>query len=134
MNRPALAFLAGDRSAETLDALADGMRLWAAQEAAGEPMPVNRYVGLPASPAKLRRALRDDRLRQAATLIDAPTPWLRAGALAEAARCFELRRWPVWRHMESAPLRASELEAMLFEARQFGEVMLDQRQIHRILL
>lgn len=132
--QPALAFLAGDRSTDVLDALADGMRRWAAQEGAGDAMPVNRYVGLPASPCKTRRALRDAILRDAAVLLDAPTPWLRACTLADRCRLFELRRWPAWRHLEAPPLRASALEVLLFEARQFGVVMLSARRIHDLLL
>lgn len=127
--RAALDFLSGDESADTLAALREGFRRWAAQDG----LPLERVLRL-GTPYKLRLALRDGLLRQAATLMDAPTPWTRAGLLAERARCFELRKWPIWKERETVPAHADPIEALLWQARQYDEVMLDQRSIHRILL
>jgi len=130
----ALRFLSGDRSSETLDALEAGLRRWAAQEGAGDAIAVNRYIGLPASPCKLRKALRDDCLRRAAALIPAPTPWARASALAEESRLFRLRKWNLWQHLDMAPLRATPIQALLFEARKCAALPTTTRQFHNLLL
>ena len=133
--RAALEFLLGDESAETLAALRGGFIRYAAHDGAGSAISLNRYIGLPVSPAKIRLTLRDQLLRQAGALIEAPTPWIRAGVLAEAVRCFERRKWRLgWRHLEEPPLRATAMEALLFRARGWAEFPQGQRQLNRILL
>ncbi len=129
----ALAFLQGDDSAETLAALRDGLRRWAAQEGAGDAQALPACIGLPCTAAKLGRLLRDDLLRQAGELIEAPSPWARAEALAARCRLFELRRWPCWRGMTEAPLRADPIDTLLFEARRFGSVHLTPRRLYELL-
>jgi hypothetical protein len=121
MRQPALAFLAGDRSAETLDALAAGMRAMLRGEVAAPTV------------GQFRRALRDELLRRAGELIEAPTPGARAEALEERARLFELRRWPRWRHFKVAPPRADPVDVLLFEARQYGEVWLCDKWLKKLL-
>lgn len=133
MTSAARRFLAGDRSSETLGALEAGMRAYAAQGAAGGTQSLAACIGLPCTAQKLALHLRDDLLRQAGGLIEAPSRWARAVAFEERCRLFELRRWPCWRVMTEAPARADPIDRLLFEARRYGEVHLTARRLYELL-
>lgn len=109
-----------------------GLALWAKR---GATMALHQCLRLPPSPAALRRVQRDRLLRQAASLIDAPTDWQRAGKLLERVRLFELRTWAVWHRLESAPPHATDLQRILFDLMRLGvDTPGTQRQFHTILL
>jgi hypothetical protein len=101
----------------------------------GDTLALHRCLGLPASPAGVRRIQRNRLLRQAAELIQADTPWQRAGKLLEAVRLFDLRKWPAWYRLDTAPPHATDLERVLFDLLKM-EIDLPgtQRQYHHILL
>lgn len=108
-----------------------GFRKWLAD---GETLGLHRCLGLPASPAGVRRVQRDRLLREAAAHIDGGTPWERAGQLHEQVRLFALRRWPVWFRLEAAPPHATPLQRALFDAFRTGAAMdVTRRQFHSIL-
>jgi len=130
---PALRLLLGDADEDVLAELRAGIVRWAAQDGARDAQTLQTHIGLPATPCALRRLLRDDCLRRAADLIEAPTEWKRAVALAERCRLFELRRWPSWRGMAEAPLRADGVDRLLHQARQHGPVDLTARRIYELL-
>lgn len=90
-------------------------------------------AGVPATATGLRRAIRDAFLRDAATLIDAPTGWQRAGALADAVQCFLGWRWGAWQRYTVPPAHATRLELALFFAARHGLAALTQRQIFSII-
>lgn len=115
---PFLRFLLGDDSLDVLQAIrADGLR-WAMQER-DRAMPLNRMMGL-GGPRLVRADLRRHHLVQALRLMDAPTSWGRRKQLAEAARVFEARRWPIWGKLDTPPPHASEVDCHLWNARQYG--------------
>ena len=119
MPQPAiLRFIDGDESAAVLAELRAGMLRWAAQ-AGDKPLPLQRVLGL-GGPSIVRAELKRMHLLRAAELLPGPGRWRRCQQLADACRLFEFRRWPVWCGLDSPPERASDIERVLFEARQFG--------------
>lgn len=95
---------------------------------------LNRFLDCP-SPDGLRRIQRNELLREAAALLEAETPWQRAGKLRERVRLFELRKWPVWFRLDTAPPHATDLERVLFELLRLETELPDtHRQYHTILL
>jgi hypothetical protein len=98
--------------------LADGFRRWLR---AGGSISLQRALRLPATVASLRRALRDRHLAEAFDALPAGlTAWQRARVLAEAAREFERRKWPLWRRHTAAPAEATRVEVALFYALKCG--------------
>lgn len=116
----ALAFLAGDRSSTTLDALEAGMRAWLD----GAPAP---------TPAQFRLAMRDRYIRHAGYLLEAASASERAEQLAERVRTFELLRWPRWQALSELPPQADRVDALLWRARQHGALPRSWRQLFRLL-
>lgn len=113
-----IRFLLGDRSPEVLDAVqADGLR-WA-EQTGGRPTPLNQYLGM-GGPRAARILLRDALLVEAADLLDEGTRWARCCRLAEMARAFNVRRYPIWRR-HGLPADASAVDVLLFRACEFGE-------------
>ena len=118
--QPALRFLSGDRSAETLDALAAGLAAWVR----GEPGP---------TPAQFRQAMRDRYIRHAGYEIEADSSWSRACQLAERVKVFELRRWPDWERFSEVPRHADGVDALLWQARRLGDLPKSPRALFRLL-
>jgi hypothetical protein len=108
-----------------------GMATWLR---AGGRIPLERCLRLPKTPAKLRQAIRDSHLRQAASLIDASTPYARARALEREIAAFMRCAWPAWRECSSPPPGTSRLREALFHALKAGdEAALSARQLATIL-
>jgi len=117
---PALRFLAGDRSSSTLDALEAGMRAWLD----GEPLPTR---------CQFRQAMRDRYIRHAGYAIEARSSWDRAGVLAERVKSFEILRWPAWQHFTEPPRQADGVDALLWQARQYGPLPTTPRRLFALL-
>lgn len=82
-------------------------------EAEGERS-LQRCGGLPSTRQRLRQRLRDNALREAARLIDAPGPWRCAELLAEALHVYETRGgWRDWKHARTLPEGVSPLRKLL---------------------
>lgn len=115
-----------------MQSLARGFTTWLE---AGGSLSLQRCLGLPANPERVRLAMRDGHLRDAAQHIDAPTDWQRAGLMLDAARQFELRRWACWWSYPAPPPHASDLDRCLFLAMRAGGGALpkSQRQYFNIL-
>jgi hypothetical protein len=97
--------------------LQHGMRAWLLSDGR---IPLERLVGLPSTPARARRALRDHYLCCAGELFDG-TPWRRAVALCSAANLFERRRWPCWQGLTELPNHAEPVDAFLWRAAQMAD-------------
>lgn len=105
-------------------------------------LPLHRVLGV-GTPLKARLALRNHYLRQALEVIEqeagerieAKLPRSPFEVLAHRAKAFELGRWEHdgWKHFDQVPAQADAIEAALFEARRFGEVMLCARSLRDIL-
>ncbi|MGY0197696.1 hypothetical protein ACWA7J_21740 [Leptothrix sp. BB-4] len=67
------------------------------------------------SPARLRKAARNELLLRAADLIEG-SAWDKARDLHEALSDFRRRRWPCWHEYPEAPAHASEIQALLWQA------------------
>ena len=103
--------------AETADWLAAGLSAWLN---AGGTLPLLRCLGMPATVPRVKLAMRDLWLREAAQFVSAPKLWGRAKGLAAEADHFERRTWPAWRHLDIPPNHASELQKRLFLALKTG--------------
>ena len=123
---PALALLTGNETEADLGRIRLALERWLTDT---DGPSLQAYLGISRSTA--RKALRDRHLRAAATYLDGG-PWSKALALGEAARAFEVRRWPKWRR-SGPPTTASDLDLELFSARQYGDVCMSTRQLFRII-
>ena len=103
--------------AETSDWLASGFSAWLN---AGGTLPLLRCLGMPATVPRVKIAMRDLWLKEAAGFIAASKPWARAKALSEEGDHFERRTWPAWRHLDTPPRHATELQKRLFLALKTG--------------
>jgi hypothetical protein len=110
----------GDEGPDTLTALRAAMIGYYLQEG-DKPLPLHRCLGTGGARVT-RAALRRHHLLRAAATLPGPTSWARCKQLAEACRIFEVRRYPTWRRMDSPPGHASELDRVLWSARQFGQL------------
>jgi len=81
------------------------------------------YLGIPATPARCRRWLRDGWLARAAAHIDATGEWAGCVQLAEEWETFQTRGgWSAWRDLkEPPPELTSELRRALFYASRFHD-------------
>ncbi len=102
---------------ETADWLASGFSAWLN---AGGALPLLRCLGMPATVLRVKTAMRDQWLLEAAQFIGAAKPWARAKALSEEAERFERRAWLAWKHLDLPPDHASELQKRLFLALKVG--------------
>lgn len=120
-------FLAGDRSARTLDALHAEMVAWLD----GRPVPTRRH-------------LRDGWVREAALLLLAETDnrldlddsiTAISCRLADAVETLEAVHWPAWQWFDHAPRHADPLQRALWHARKIaGEPLpASARQYRNIL-
>lgn len=83
---------------------------------------------------RLRKNMRNHWLRDAASLIDAPTPWKRARLLRDEALSFERRQWPLWSRANLPPPHANGVQARLFYAlRTRASFPTSVRMFHEIL-
>lgn len=97
----------------------------------GQPLPA--ALGLEGRALlEVRLEARNALLRQALDLVDAPSRSARIHALAKAAVRFEAHRWPQWRTRDDPPEKATQLQALLFRARQFYSLP-GSRQLHNLL-
>ncbi len=80
-------------------------------------------------------AIRDRHIQQAAEYLEpeSAAPWLRAVALSQEIKTFELHIWPRWKMMVDIPRKSSGLRRHLFHARRIGALPKSARQLHRIL-
>lgn len=111
-------FIRGGEGPEVLDDMRRRIKAWLTDDAE-RPLPLHRHLGL-GGPQAARLALRDHYLTEAAALLEGPSTWQRCRQLAEAARAFEVRRWPIWRRFDSPPTHAGPVDAMLWHARHLG--------------
>ena len=102
---------------ETADWLASGFSAWLN---AGGALPLLRCLGMPATVPKVKVAMRNQWLKEAAQFVGAAKPWARAKALSEEAERFERRAWLAWKHLDMPPNNASELQKRLFLALKVG--------------
>ena len=78
---------------------------------------LERYLGLPTTPARRRRYLRDRWLARAAAEVKAPGIWSGALALAAEMERFVWRgSFARWLHVGGPPEGASSLESAIFHA------------------
>lgn len=110
---PAIAFALGDRSAETVDAVAAELLRWSDQPD-GRPLPLHRLFGLRNHRAA-RRLLRDALVVEAAALLDG-SRWAKCKELAAMAAAMNKRRFRTWLQF-GIPEAATEPERLLFRAR-----------------
>lgn len=110
----------GDESPTVLAELRAGVLRWAAQTG-DKPLHLERVLGL-GGPRSVRAELRRMHLLRAAELLPGPKKWDRCRQLAEACRLFENRRWPAWRGQDEPPEHATDLDRVLWDARQHGEL------------
>lgn len=129
--RAALAFLAGDSSTAVSDAHRAGLMRYALQDGPGKPLALHRCLGLPATPAGVRRELRNAALMQAAThLVDEirrddrhdgdDTLGAVAQLLADAADTLERVKWSTWQLFTEPPAHADAVDRALWRARQLN--------------
>ena len=83
-------------------------------------VPLDLALGLPATAARMRTALRDYWLAEAASELPAMLPWQRAQELARIGRAFERRTWPLWRRYDHPPGHATALDRVLFYLHRHG--------------
>lgn len=102
--------------------------------ASGGRLPLERCLHLPTSERALRRARRDQWLRQAWLLLDvAMSPWRRSELLAGEIQRFQASKWARWSALEQPPPGASALDEALFEAfRSHERVPSTAMQLHNI--
>ena len=112
--------LSGDPSPEAIRALAAGLQRWMSDDSP-RPIGLHRHLGL-GCPRAARMSLRDSYLIKAAELLEGPALWQRCRQLAEAARAFEARRWPLWHRLKSPPSHATEVDCLLWQARRLGDL------------
>jgi hypothetical protein len=96
-------------------------------------LPLDLALGLPATRARLRTALRDYWLAQAADELSALLPWPRACELARRGREFERRTWPVWRRHDAPPGHATALDRCLFYLHRHGGRVPNARRLFDVL-
>jgi hypothetical protein len=140
--------LEGTADAAALEEFSRGFRVWLASATAGRrdaqgklnrarPLSLERCLGLPATPERARRELRDHYLREAAKLLPVATnkQSSRAAALLAEVRLFEARRWVCWRGKTTPPIEASDMNRFLFEAMRHagGTLPKSKRQYVNIL-
>jgi hypothetical protein len=119
MTPAAIAFMQGDTSPEVLAELRAAMLRWS-EQAGDKPLGLNRCMGL-GGPRAVRIELRLKHLVDAAAVLPGPSHWARCQQLAEAARAFEIRRWPRWKKLDAPPPDARPVDVHLWHARRVGE-------------
>ncbi len=97
--------------------LASGLSAWLN---AGGSLPLLRCLGIPATVPKVRVAMRNLWLKEAAGFVAAPTSWAIARALSDECDHFERSTWPAWQRLDTPPRRATELQKRLFLALKTG--------------
>jgi hypothetical protein len=117
MHPAAIAFMLGDTSPEVLAELRAAMVRWS-EQTGDRPLPLNRVCGM-GGPRSTRIDLRNALMLEAWALLEG-TCWRRCKGLAEMARTFNVRLWPIWRR-DGIPADASAVEILLFRACEFGE-------------
>jgi hypothetical protein len=111
--------------------LVQGFDIWL--KSYGE-LSLERCLGLPKNPIKIRKEIRDGWLREASKLIHCKTSWERAKNLQIEANKFELRQWQCWKSARIPPSHASQLHGILFFALKSGSKLPTSiRQYARIL-
>lgn len=103
--------------AEAAEWAASGLASWLRLDG---QVSLQRALGLGANTDRVRRAIRDLWLREAAALLDHLTPWGRAKELCAAGDKFERRVWPCWRGEDCPPNYATPLQGALFFALKAG--------------
>ena len=108
-----------------------GLAKWAKH---GGNLTLGRCLGLPATPAALRRIQRDRLLRLASEHFTGTT-WAKAGELRKAVRRFHSIQWPSWQRLDTTPPAATDLQLILFACFKTGAAIPDtRRRFHSILL
>jgi hypothetical protein len=102
--------------------------------ASGGALSLERCLRLPRNDGELRRAARDYWLRRAWRLLGADlSPWQRSEELAAALNTFESGLWRQWRSLAETPVRATEIEAAMFNAfRAHNRIPTTAMQLHNI--
>lgn len=113
MRQPAaLAFMLGSDSPETLADLRAAMLRWS-EQTGDRTMDMHRFMGL-GTPRLTRLDRRDALLAEVFDHLEG-TRWARCRQLAEMARTFNTRRWPVWQR-DGLPAGAAPVDVLLFRA------------------
>src|SRR5512144_334675 len=110
-----IALLEGAHDEHDLEWLVRGLAL-----TLRDGVPLDLARGLPATPARMRTALRDYWLAQTASELPAMLPWQRAQELARIGRVFERRTWPAWKRYDQPPAHATALDRVLFYLHRHG--------------
>ena len=126
------AFLWDGPSAGVPQRLREGFLRWLDDS---HTLSLERCLGLPATPAKRRDAMRAGWLCEAARYIDAPNPTRGAELLLTEWNAFVSRGpWRFWRDDEHPPADAPRLDRALFYATKFnGGDTLSDRHLRRIV-
>ena len=117
--------------AETEAHLVRAFTRWHADATADGTM-LLRYLGLPTTSTKSRKATRDYWLCAESDLLGGDTPAERARLLHVACRRFDGQVWPRWESLVAAPDGADDVSGCLHLARRAGEFPA-QKQLQNIL-
>jgi hypothetical protein len=98
-------------------------------------IPLERCLHLPRTSKQLQRLRRDDAIRDAGRLLDAPTSYALAKEVErELCQFIERGPWRHWRALGAAPEQSSKLRAALFVAVKCNDgESLSVKQLQRIL-
>ena len=90
--------------------------------ASGGTTSINRFLGLPATGAQLRKYTRNYWLRMAAETLCDPSPFKRACYLERELNAFITRGpWASWREWQHPPEDCSDLRRCLFYVAKFND-------------
>lgn len=126
------ALSTGGMSQADYDWLLVGATTWLAF---GGDLPMQRFLGLPATGAGISKAARNVWIRKSAKLIENDSPFQQATTLAAELDMFISRGpWNSWKSQKYPPEGASELRTALFFLVKFnGGKSLSSRTIFRAL-
>lgn len=125
-------FATGVADFDSLQWLQRGLQAWIRCEGS---VPIERCLHLPRTGKQLRRLRRDQAIRDAGRLLDAPTAYALAQEIAkELDQFIERGPWRHWRELGAPPDQHSKLRAALFTVAKCNEgESLSVKQLQRIL-
>lgn len=120
----------GSLDPESAEWLAYGFRRWLNH---GDSLPAMIHFGLPSTPRRLRLAIRDWHLRQAAQHTKEATTWRRARALSEEIERYQGRKAAAWSKLPAAPEHATEIESEIHAASIWGDLPATPQAVRNVL-
>lgn len=120
----------GNLDPEAAEWLAYGFRRWLNH---GDALPPMIHFGLPSTPRRLRLAIRDWHIKQAAGHIKEQSTWRRARALSEEIERYQGRKAGAWSKLPTAPGHATPIEAELHAASRYADLPSTPQAVRDIL-